>query len=79
MMYYYSCDLEFNGLIQVYNLQNSDSSPEERVSGTYVEESSSEMTSVPPVTTVATKLPVSASVAVTRSTRRRSSNVQVQL
>ncbi|XP_023714511.1 death-inducer obliterator 1 isoform X4 [Cryptotermes secundus] len=55
---------------------NSDSSPEEPMSGTDVEESSSEVTSAPPVTTVATKLPASTSVAVTRSTRRRSSNVQ---
>jgi hypothetical protein len=59
-------------------LQNSDSSPEEPMSGTDVEESSSEVTSAPPVTTVATKLPASAPVAVTRSTRRRSSNAQVQ-
>jgi hypothetical protein len=59
-------------------LQNSDSSSEEPVSGTDVEESSSEVTTVPQVTTVATKLPASASVAVTRSARRRSSNMQVQ-
>lgn len=59
-------------------LQNSDSSPEEPMSGTDVEESSSEVTSAPPVTTFATKLPASTSVAVTRSTRKRSSNVQVK-
>ena len=48
------------------------------MSGTDVEESSSaEVASSSPVTTVGTKSPATASVAVTRSTRRRSSNVQV--
>lgn len=48
------------------------------MSGTDIEEpSSAEVVSAPSLATVSTKLPASASVAVTRSTRRRSSNVQV--
>ena len=46
--------------------------------GTVTEEpSSTEVVSAPSLSTVSTKLPASASVAVTRSTRRRSLNVQV--
>jgi hypothetical protein len=48
------------------------------MAGTDIEvPSSAEVVSAPSLAAVSTKLPIPASVAVTRSTRRRSSNVQV--
>jgi hypothetical protein len=78
----YQSRLSFVNIVKVNSdtltSQNSDSSPEEQVLGTDVEESSSsEVASAPRVAAAAVKPPASASVAVTRSTRRRSSYVQV--